>query len=200
MGTIAFGSSDSQAALPTAYTFTAADGGTHTFSMTFKTSGGQTLTVTDTANPAFATYQGDIPISAAAMSGLSLRAPSNAGAGIAFTLVVTAVDAFGNTVTGYTGTVHFTGPSGTGNLLPADFTFTAADGGSHAFTISLSTTGTQTIGVQDTLNGSFKGQTSIKITTSTSVSGGGGGGGTATGGGGTSTGGGGGGGGGKKVA
>jgi hypothetical protein len=204
-GTLAFSSSDSQAVLPATYTFTPADAGTHTFSVTFKTSGGQSLTVKDTANAALTMTQADLPISAAAMAGFSMRAPSNAGAGIAFTIVVTAVDAFGNAVTGYTGTIHFTGPSGTGNLLPADYTFSAADNGSHSFSITLSSTGTQTIGVQDTLNGAFKGQTSVKITTSTSVSGGGttsggGGGGTATGGGGTSTGGGGGGGGKKVVA
>jgi hypothetical protein len=192
-GTLAFTSSDTQAALPAAYTFTAADAGTHTFSITFKTAGGQAFSVKDAANPALVISQADLPISAAAMSGFSMRAPSNAGAGISFTIVVTAVDAFGNTVSGYTGKVHFTGPGGTGNLLPADYIFTAADAGSHSFSVTLSSTGTQTIGVQDTLNGSFKAQTSVKITTSTSVSGGG----TATGGGGTSTGGGGGG--GKKI-
>jgi hypothetical protein len=51
--------------------------------------------------------------------------------------------------------------------------FTAESRGERG---TLSSTGTQTIGVQDTLNGSWKSQTSIKITTSTSVSGGGGGG------------------------
>jgi hypothetical protein len=45
---------------------------------------------------------------------------------------VTAIDANGNTVTSYTGTVHFTGTSGIS--LPADYTFTPADNGSHTFT------------------------------------------------------------------
>jgi hypothetical protein len=204
-GTVNFTSSDSQAALPAAYTFTAADAGTHTFSMTFKTAGGQSFTAVDTANAAMTTFQGDIPISAAAVSGFSLRAPSNVVAGTPFTLIVTAVDAFGNQVSGYTGKVHFSGPSGTGNLLPADYLFTAADAGSHSFSITLSSTGTQTITVQDTVTTSIKAQTSVKVNTSGTVSGGGGGGGgTSTGGGGTATGGGtstggGGGGGGKKI-
>src|SRR5207302_771796 len=45
-GTLTFATSDTLAALPASYTFTAADAGTHTFSMTYKSSGGQTFTVT----------------------------------------------------------------------------------------------------------------------------------------------------------
>jgi len=137
------------------------------------------------------------------MAGFAFRAPSNATAGVAFSVSLSAVDAFGNTVTGYTGTVHFTGPSGSGNLLPTDYTFTAADAGVHVFSFTLSSTGTQTINVADTLNNKLKGSFSISVKTGTTSTGGGGtatgGGGTATGGGGTSTGGGTGGG-GKKIA
>jgi hypothetical protein len=43
-----FTSSDGQASLPANYTFTAADGGVHTFSATLKTAGSQMLTATDT--------------------------------------------------------------------------------------------------------------------------------------------------------
>jgi hypothetical protein len=200
-GTLAFTSSDTQAVLPTAYTFTAADAGKHTFNVTFKSAGGQTISVQDTTNAgnlAFAYSQRDIAITPAAMAGFSFRAPSNVTVGVAFNLTVQAVDAFGNVVPGYTGKVHFSGPSG----VPLDYTFTAADAGVHVFSVTLSATGTQIIGVQDTLNGSFKGQTSVKVVTGTTSTGGGGGGGTATGGGGgTATGGGGGGGGGGgKVA
>ncbi len=194
-GTVSFGSSDTQAVLPAAYTFTAADAGSHTFSMTFKSSGGQTFTVQDTANAAnlaFTFSQRDIQVSPAAVVGFAFRAPSNVVAGTPFTMVVSAVDAFGNVVPTYTGKVHFTGPSGGGNLLPADYTFTAADAGSHTFTVTLTSTGTQTIGVQDVLNGSLKGQVQVKVNTSGTVSGGGtasgGGGGGGSGGGGKTTG------------
>jgi hypothetical protein len=201
---VAFASDDTQAALPPAYTFTAADAGVHTFSMTFKTSGGHTFTVSDAASPTMTVTQRDIPVTPGAVVGFAFRAPSNVLAGTPFSVVVSAVDAYGNVVTGYTGTVHFIGPSGGGNLLPPDNTFTAADGGTHTFSVTLGSTGTQSIGVQDTLNGGLKGQTSVKVNTSGTTSGGGvasggggggGGGGTATGGGG-----GGGGGGGKKAA
>src|SRR5262249_33339570 len=114
-GAIAFSSSDTQAALPAAYTFTAADAGVHTFSMTFKSSGGQSITVQDSAhaaNLAFTYLQKDIQVNAAAMVGFAFRAPSNATAGVAFNITVIAVDAFGNTITNYTGKVHFSGPAG----------------------------------------------------------------------------------------
>ena len=47
-GTVSFSSTDSQAALPSNYTFIASDAGMHVFSATLKTAGTQTVTVTDT--------------------------------------------------------------------------------------------------------------------------------------------------------
>ena len=158
-GTLAFSSSDTQVAMLTAYTFTAADAGSHTFAVTFKSSRGQTFTVADTANAAMTYFQRDIMVNAAAMTGFAFRVPSSATAGLAFSVTLTAVDAFGNPIPGYVGKVHFTGPNG----IPVDYTFTAADAGSHVFSITFSATGTQTIGVQDAANGSLKGQTSIKV-------------------------------------
>ena len=52
VGTIQFSSTDSQAVLPASYTFTAANDGTHTFTVTFKTAGSQAITATNTANSA----------------------------------------------------------------------------------------------------------------------------------------------------
>jgi hypothetical protein len=50
-GTVHFSSSDAQAALPPAYTFTAADAGVHTYSVTFNTAGSQSLSVADGGTP-----------------------------------------------------------------------------------------------------------------------------------------------------
>ena len=53
--------------------------------------------------------------------------------------------------TGYVGTVHFT----TTDLLaqlPADYTFTSTDTGSHTFSVTLITPLSQTITVTDTAN------------------------------------------------
>src|SRR5262249_24834493 len=54
---------------------------------------------------------------------LSVSAPSGSTAGSPFTVTVTALDASGNTVPGYTGTVHFTSTD-TSAPLPPDYTFT----------------------------------------------------------------------------
>src|SRR5262249_48063957 len=55
VGTVQLTSSDPAAALPGAYTFTAADNGTHTFSVTLNTySATQTITATDTTTGATA--------------------------------------------------------------------------------------------------------------------------------------------------
>ena len=180
-GTIAFGSSDLLAGLPANYTFTAADAGTHDFSVVLKTSGLSVVTVQDTANatnPSYNFMQRDIPVTPSAAVGFALRAPSNVTANVAFLFTVQAVDAFGNVVNGYRGKVHFTGPSG----VPLDYTFTAADAGKHVFSITLTATGTQTIGIQDTLNGAMKAQTSVNVVAQSTGGGGTGGGGTGGGG------------------
>ncbi len=51
-GTIHFGSTDAGAQLPPNYSFTAVDGGEHTFNVTLQTPGRQTILVNDTTNPA----------------------------------------------------------------------------------------------------------------------------------------------------
>jgi hypothetical protein len=54
-GTVSFTSSDGQATLPAAYTYTSSDAGVHTFSVTFQTVGLQTLTAKDSIEGVTAT-------------------------------------------------------------------------------------------------------------------------------------------------
>jgi hypothetical protein len=80
---------------------------------------------------------------------LTASATSVATAGTAFSLTVRTIDRFGNTATGYTGTVSFTSsdPQAT---LPAPYTFVAADAGAHSFSgVVLRTPGVQRINVVD---------------------------------------------------
>jgi hypothetical protein len=66
---------------------------------------------------------------------LQVTAPVKVFAGTPFSITVTAVDTQGNVVPGYTGTVTFsTTDPDSGVVLPADYTFTLADGGVHTFT------------------------------------------------------------------
>ena len=87
-----------------------------------------------------------------ANSHLAITAPSLEAAGTAFTVTVTALNGSGNIVTGYRGTVHFAASDNNGGvILPADYSFTAADGGVHVFTsgVKLITAGSQTVTASD---------------------------------------------------
>lgn len=78
-------------------------------------------------------------------------------------LTVTARDVFGDTVTGYRGTIHFTS-SDPAAVLPADYTFVAADNGAHTFNITLNTPGTQSITATDTVTATISGtQSGISV-------------------------------------
>ena len=119
-GTIAFTSSDPNATLPANYTFTAANKGTQTFTVVFKTAGTQTITVTDTSNStitssAIVTVTGGAPASLVIVTGNNQTASINS----AYTLPLTveALDSLGNPSPN--ATVTFTGPT-----TNADISFT----------------------------------------------------------------------------
>jgi hypothetical protein len=148
-GTVSFSSSDALAGLPANYTFVAADAGVHTFTATLKTAGFQSLTVQDSAND-LNTGQPVIVVSAAAASALVLSGWSNsATAGVAVPFAISAIDAFGNPVSAFSDTVHFTS-SDARATLPADYAYSTADNGSHQFSATPMTAGTQTLTVTDT--------------------------------------------------
>jgi hypothetical protein len=162
-GTVRFTSSDAQAVLPGNYTFTAADAGLHVFSATLRTAGSQTLTATDTANAGISGAQTGIQVNPAAARRLVLSAPTSVTSGARFNLTVTVVDAYGNVVTGYRGTITFRS-SDSQATLPTNYTFTAADQGVHTFTgLRLKKRGNQTITVTDTLDSSITGSVSINV-------------------------------------
>ena len=151
-GTVRFTSSDAKAVLPANYTFTAGDGGQHTFSVTLKTAGTRSITVADTLNSAFTATQGGITVNAGAASKFLISAPSSVKTGVSFSLTLTVQDAYGNVVTGYTGTIRFTSSDSTAKL-PANCIFKAADQGVHTFTgLILRKRGNQKITITDTLN------------------------------------------------
>ncbi len=163
-GTVHFSSSDARAVLPANYTFTGADAGQHTFSITLKTAGSQSLTATDTGTGSITGSAGGIVVNAAAAAQFILSAPSSVTHGVAFSVTLTVEDAYGNVVTGYTGTVHFRSSDSTATL-PADYTFTAADAGRHTFVNKaiLRKRGKQTLTVTDTLNSALTATDTINV-------------------------------------
>ncbi len=149
-GTVHFTSSDGQAILPADTTLT---NGVGVFSATLETAGNQTLAATDTVTESINGTSNTIAVSPAAATHFFFIAPSSATAGAAFSFTVTALDQFNNTVTGYTGTVHFTSSDGQA-VLPANSTLTAGTG---TFNATLKTAGGQTLTATDTVTASITG-------------------------------------------
>ena len=120
------------AVLPSNYTFVAADNGVHTFSATLNTAGTRSLTVTDTHQ-----FSADRDASRNSVGSGGSRGHRgdrfpDAGDRGEQHLHGHARDAYGNTTTGYLGTVQFI----SGDIqatLPANYTFVAADSGTHTF-------------------------------------------------------------------
>jgi hypothetical protein len=85
--------------------------------------------------------------------------PSPAPPGSTNGFTVTGVDSIGNVVAGYRGTVYFTS-SDPQAVLPADYTFTAADAGVHTFSAALYSPGNESITATDTVKTSVTGSES----------------------------------------
>jgi probable HAF family extracellular repeat protein len=78
------------------------------------------------------------PADPAQVFSFTVSGPSQLTAGTPASFTVTATNGDGTTATGYTGTIHFT-CSDPRAVLPADYTFTAADAGVHNFSPTLIT-------------------------------------------------------------
>jgi Bacterial pre-peptidase C-terminal domain/Dockerin type I domain len=86
----------------------------------------------------------------------SVSGPTSIGAGAPTTITVTALDSTNNTFPGYVGTVHFTSSDLIAGL-PGDYPFVAGDAGVHTFSVTLNTTGNQTVTATDVGNMSIAG-------------------------------------------
>jgi hypothetical protein len=173
-GTVHLSSSDVQAGLPADYTFTAADHGIHTFTVTLKTAGTQSVFVTDTAHPSVTTSL-SVTVAPGAVDHFAISGPTSVTKGVGFKITVSAVDAFGNVVTGYRGTVHLSSTDATGGTQ--NFTFGNNDNGIHVFSYTFNALGVQTITITDTTNSSITGSDTVDVLAQTGGGSGGGGGG-----------------------
>jgi hypothetical protein len=120
-----------------------------------KAGSGYTLTAASTGMTSVISHTLAIqvgPVSKFSVTGYA--SPSTAG--VQSSLTVTAQDAAGNTVTDYTGTVHFTS-SDAQAVLPVNYTFVSGDNGVHIFNANLKTSGIQTITATDTVTGTITG-------------------------------------------
>jgi hypothetical protein len=151
--------------LPSDYPFQTLDNGQHTFAgVMLNRAGVQLLTVADTLKP---TARGTAVVTVTPgalngffMGGIPLKALHN----VAYTVTVIAQDAYGNTVTGYLGTVQFSNAGGTA-VLPSPYRFTTLDRGRHLFRVIFQTLGpNQSVTVEDQNNTSATGsETGITV-------------------------------------
>jgi hypothetical protein len=167
-GTVHFSSSDPQAMLPADYTFNPIDQGTHTFTVDLKTAGVQSILVSDAAG-GISGIEADITVNPAAASAFNVTGfPSPTTTGAAGSFTVTAVDAYGNQVRNYSGTVHFSS-SDTQATLPGDTTLTSGTG---QFSATLVTVGNQSITATDKQNLTLTGsETPIRVNPLASMTG-----------------------------
>ena len=155
-GTIHFASSDLQAGLPADATLT---GGVGTFTAILKTAGVQLLSATDILNKTISGTSPAIVITPTAATHFATSAPASTTAGTALIFTVTALDQFNNQAITYAGTVHFSSTDSAA-ALPAD---SALAFGLGTFSVTLKTSGTQTLTATDTTTSTIAG-TSNAIT------------------------------------
>jgi hypothetical protein len=162
-GTIHFTSTSTSANLPANYTFTSTDSGSHTFSASLNTAALQSLRANDTITSSIAGVQNGIAVNPAAASTFILNYPTTTVAGTSQSFSVTAMDAYGNTASGYTGTVRFTSDDSRA-VLSASYTYQASDAGTHNFSATLKTAGSKAIRASDTVYSSITGlQSNITV-------------------------------------
>ncbi len=155
-GTVAFTSTDGVATLPANSTLTA---GVGTFSATLKTVGSATLTATDTVTASITGTSGNVTVNPAVATRFTFFGLFTAIGTVPTNFTITARDAYGNTVTGYAGTIHFTSSDGLAHL-PGDATLTSGFG---SFGATFFTGGNQTLTATDTTISSITGTTSFPV-------------------------------------
>ncbi len=128
---------------------------------TLRTAGRQTITVTDVSHPEI-TGSLAIDCSPGPASQLVMSLPAATTGGAVASLTVRALDVWGNAAVDYRGTIDFMSTDAQA-VLPADYTFTAADRGGQVFIVTLKTAGSQSITAIDLA------QPALTVTGSTTV-------------------------------
>ena len=123
-------------------------------------------TVTGTHTASAKTGTASLSVTVGATMKLALSGPATATAGAAVSITVTAEDAANNTTPGYTGTVHFMSTDAAA-VLPANYTFVAADNGAHSFSVTPKTAGSRTVTAADTVTASITGTHTLTVSGAT---------------------------------
>lgn len=105
-----------------------------------------------------------VSVAAVVVDHFDVTAPAGVTAGSAFSVSVTAKDASGTTATGYTGTVRFSSTDAQA-VLPADYTFLAADSGTRTFANGaiLKTAGSRSLTVHEVAAPAVAGSVAVTV-------------------------------------
>jgi hypothetical protein len=163
LGSVSLTSSDASATLPSPYTFTAVDAGSHTFgSVVLTRAGNQAITATAAS---IGGTSGAIIVSAGPATHFDVEGPAVTLAGNPFDVKVIARDAYDNIVAGYRGEVALTTSDPGATLSPATYAFTAGDGGIHLFAngVTLTAAGPQTVVATDTSHAAVLGSLAVQV-------------------------------------
>jgi hypothetical protein len=161
-GTVQFSSTDASATLPADYTFTASDRGFKVFTFTPSEAESITLTASDAADPTITGSATSTVNAAPVATHFALLVRPSVAATAATQILVVALDATDRPVQNYTGTVHLTS-SDSNATLPADYTFTSADRGVKALSVTFDTSGSQTLTVTDTALTDLTGTATVNV-------------------------------------
>jgi hypothetical protein len=142
-GTVHFKSSDGSAMLPTDYTFTLADAGSHTFTVTLNSAGSQTITATDTST---SSITGKKVVTVTGPAPVSLTPDEAPPPGY---IAAAALEALGSLVPGYRGPIA-SRSSDSSIALPGSYTSLITDAGLPAFTATLNPAGSRRIALAAT--------------------------------------------------
>ncbi|MBL8798372.1 MAG: hypothetical protein JNM56_31040, partial [Planctomycetia bacterium] len=162
LGFVMFTSETSRAELPDSYTFTETDQGRHTFSARLNQAGQATVNVMGLGEQ-WLMASATVAVLPGPVVGLEVVGmPARLSVGQLGEIAVRAVDAGGNTVTDYVGTIAFTSSDPLAQL-PPPYTFTVGDQGRHTFVVSLFSQSAQRVGFTTTDGFSWE-QTAIQVT------------------------------------
>ncbi len=103
---------------------------------------------------------GAVQYNSGPVSSLSFTVTGSTVAGNTLTFTLHALTASGNPDGTYTGTIHFTSTDPQA-VLPADYTFVLSDNGTHVFTVTLATSGAQSVTATDTVVSSLQAVQSV---------------------------------------
>ncbi|MFO0942635.1 MAG: hypothetical protein U0930_18010 [Pirellulales bacterium] len=141
------------------YVFTAADSGSHTFTGAIKLVTGGVQTVSVSAPNMLKAISSVLVTGQVAK--LNFSAPASSTAGDTFNVTVSAVDSTGAIGTGYSSQIHFASSDSLAGL-PADYTFTPDDAGTHTFQVTLKRSGANFVSATE-VGGKLTGGATINV-------------------------------------